>query len=152
MIEFWYWLILGVALMAAEIVAPGVFLLWLGVAALITGGLTYFAPDLSWQIQLAIFAVLSIAALVGAWRWVRGRPIETDRPSLNLRGNRYIGRVVELEGPIHNGRGRARVGDSIWPVSGPDLPAGSAVRVIDVNGTVLKVEPVETPTADAASR
>lgn len=152
MIEFWHWLILSVVLMAAEIVAPGVFLLWLGMAALITGGIAYIAPDLSWQIQLGLFAVLSVAAVVGAWRWVKGRPIHSDRPNLNLRGKRYIGRVVELEGPIRNGRGGARVGDSIWPVSGPDLPAGSTVRIADVDGALFIVEPVETPTADAASR
>ena len=150
-IEFWHWLILGVALMVVEVIAPGVFMLWLGVAALIVGSITYFVPDISWQIQLGMFSVLSVGAVGSTWRWVRGRPTRTDRPSLNLRGEQYLGRVVELEGPIRNSRGRARVGDSIWAVSGPDLPAGTAVRITDVDGTVLLVEPVETPTTDEAA-
>ena len=150
-IEFWHWLILGVVLMAAEVVAPGVFMLWLGVAALIVGSIAYFVPDISWQIQLGMFSVLSVGAVLSAWRWVRGRPTHTDRPGLNLRGKRYVGRVVELKGPIRNNRGHARVDDSIWAVSGPDLPAGTAVRITDVDGTVFRVEPVATPTADAAA-
>ncbi len=137
---YWFWLILGVALIALEIAVPGIYLVWLGGAALIVGMIAYAAPDMSWQWQLALFAVLSVAAVVVAWRFLRRHPLDTEEPNLNLRGQSYVGQVFALDGPMVNGRGRARVDDGLWTVSGPDLPAGARVRVVAAEGTVLKVE------------
>lgn len=148
MIEFWYWLILGVALIAAEMVIPGVFLLWLGVAALITGGIVYALPDLSWQVQFLAYAVLAVLSVLAGWRWVKQRPIESEKPNLNLRAQQYVGRMADLDGPLHNGTGKVRLDDTVWQVTGPDLPAGARVRVNGVEGTRLKVE-AATESADA---
>ena len=148
MIEFWHWLILGVALIAAEMVIPGVFLLWLGVAALVTGGIVYALPDLSWQLQFLAYAVLAVISVFAGWRWVKQRPIESEKPNLNLRAQQYVGRMADLDGPLHNGVGKVRLDDTVWQVTGPELPAGARVRVNGVEGTRLKVE-AATESADA---
>ena len=93
------------------------------------------------EVQFLIWAVLSVAAVVGSRLYLRRHPIETDRPTLNRRGEQYIGRHFTLEEPIVNGLGKIRVDDSTWKIEGPDaLPAGCKVKVTDVEGTVLKVE------------
>ncbi len=145
MIEFWYWLILGVALIATEILLPGVFLLWLGVAGLVTGGIVYLAPELSWQMQFMIYAVLAVASVLASWRWVRQRPIESEKPNLNRRALQYVGRMADLDGPLHNGNGRVRLDDTFWQVTGPELPPGARVRVTGAKGTRLTVEAANGP-------
>ncbi|MCK6449918.1 MAG: NfeD family protein [Alphaproteobacteria bacterium] len=137
---FWHWWILAAALIVLEMIVPGVFMLWLGIAAGVTGLAAFVAPGIIWQVQGLIFAVLSVAS-VWAWRsYQRRHPTESDRPMLNLRAQQYIGRRLVLDQPIVNGRGNARVGDSSWRVEGPDLPAGTPVVVTGVDGTLLKVE------------
>lgn len=137
---FWHWWILAAALIVLEMIVPGVFMLWLGIAAGVTGLVAFVAPGIIWQVQGLIFAVLSVAS-VWAWRsYQRRHPTESDRPMLNLRAQQYIGRRLVLDQPIVNGRGNARVGDSSWRVEGPDLPAGTPVVVTGVDGTLLKVE------------
>jgi inner membrane protein len=138
---FWAWWILAVLLCAVELLAPTFFFLWLGAAAVLTGLIVLIAPELGWEAELVIFAVL---AMISVWAWrhfIRRRPVETDDSTLNRRGEQYVGRVVTLAEPIVNGLGTARVGDSIWRVTGPDQPAGKPVRVVGVQGTVLQVEP-----------
>jgi inner membrane protein len=140
MSAYWIWLILGVALMALEVIAPGIFLIWLGIAAVVVGVIVFWVPDMLWQWQVALYAVLAVASVVASWRYLRGHPLETDEPNLNLRTNEYIGQVVALDTAIVNGRGRARLGDGAWQVSGPDLPVGARVRITGADGTVLTVE------------
>jgi membrane protein implicated in regulation of membrane protease activity len=137
----WAWLTIGVLLCAAEIVAPGFFLVWLGVAAIATGVLTFLLP-VGVPMQLGIFAVLAFIALYGARRWLKANPIESTDPLLNQRGGRLVGEVLTLVTAIENGRGRAKVGDGEWPVRGPDTAAGTRVRVISADGGVLVVEAV----------
>ncbi len=141
-IDYWHWLILAVVLLALEVVSPGVFFLWLGLAAAGVGGLLWWMPDLVWQTQLVIFAVLSVLSIGVARGVLRRRPIATDAPTLNRRGEQYVGRVLTLSEPIENGVGRVRVDDTLWRVEGPDAPAGSRVRVVGVDGTLFRVEPV----------
>jgi len=141
-LDYWQWLVLGVVLIVLEIVSPGVFLLWLGLAALGVGGILWWMPDLVWQTQLVIFAVFSVLSIGLARLVLRHRPIATDEPTLNRRGEQYLGRVFTLGAPIENGVGRVRVDDTLWRVEGPDAPAGSRVRVVGVDGTVFRVEPV----------
>lgn len=137
----WAWLTIGVLLCAAEIVAQGFFLVWLGVAAIATGVLTFLLP-VGVPMQLGIFAVLAFIALYGARRWLKANPIESTDPLLNQRGGRLVGEVLTLVTAIENGRGRAKVGDGEWPVRGPDTAAGTRVRVISADGGVLVVEAV----------
>ena len=140
-IDFWHWWILGLVLLVLEVFAPGAFFLWMGVAAGIVGMVLLLAPGLGWEFQLLIFAILSVGSIV-VWRYyLKKHPTETDQPSLNRRGEQYVGRIVTLSDPIENGRGRAKIGDSAWSVEGDDLPAGAKVKVVGVEGIVLKVEP-----------
>jgi inner membrane protein len=137
----WNWLILGAVFLTLELAAPCAFMLWLGLAALAVG-LISFAVDWSWQAQLFAFAVLSLA-LIPVWR--RYAP-KVERPSeaplLNRRAESYIGRTFTLENPIVDGIGRVRIDDTIWRVSGPDSPAGSQVRIVRAQGPNLFVERV----------
>ena len=135
----WAWLSVGVLLAAAEIVAPGFFLVWVGVAAIVTGVIAWLVP-LSIPFQLGIFAVLAFVALYGSRRWLKANPVGTTHPHLNQRTGRLVGEVLTLTKAIENGRGRAKVGDSEWTVRGPDAAEGSRVRVVDADGSVLVVE------------
>lgn len=136
----WAWLSLGVLLVALEILVPGFFMIWLGLAALATGVVAWiFAPSV--PIQLGVFAILSLVALFGARTWLNRNPIESSDPLLNQRGSRLIGEVVMLTQAIENGRGRAKVGDSEWAVRGPDAAQFAKVRIIGVDGGTLLVEP-----------
>ncbi len=138
----WIWWILGLVLLAAELAAPGVFLIWIGMAALVVGGLSLaFWTDAwwSWQVQFLLFGVLSIVFAVGGRRIYAGRGDHSDEPLLNRRGESLVGRTAVLAEPITEGHGRIRLGDTWWPVLGPDLPAGARVQVIEAHGRDLKV-------------
>ena len=143
-VEYWHWWVLGTVLLILEVFAPGAFMLWMGIAAAIVGAVLLVAPVVSLEVQLLVFAILSVASIVG-WRvYVRRNPPEpTDEPTLNRRGTQYIGRVFTLDEPIVNGVGKLRVDDTTWKVAGPDLPLGARVRVAKVDNIVLLVESVE---------
>lgn len=136
---FWNWLIAGLVLMALELLAPGVFLLWLGLAALLVGVITLFA-DWIWQVQVIAFAAFSLAA-VPLWRRVASQgSASPDSVFLNRRSDALVGRTFTLDKPIMDGSGTVRVDDTIWRVSGPDTPAGSRVKVVRSDGASLMVE------------
>lgn len=139
-IVFWHWWVLGFALLVAEVFLPSTFCLWLGGSAFVTGLVAMLMPALHWQIEVVIFAVLSIVAVAA---WFRFKPLSRAAPDngLNQRGRSYVGQVYPLVEPIHNGLGKARVEDSVWIVAGPELPSGSRVRVTAVDGATLRVEP-----------
>ena len=99
--------------------------------------------DIAWQWQLVTFALLSLVSVIAAKIYLRGQATETDRPLLNKRAQQHIGRSYVLEEAIENGRGKIRVGDSLWRVEGPDRPKGERVVVTGADGTVLHVEPAE---------
>lgn len=140
-IEFWHWWIAAVVLLVLEVFAPGSVFLWMSTGAGLTGLLLLLAPETAWEYQLLAFAVLTVASAV-AWRaYLRHRPIETDQPALNRRGEQYVGRVFNLDEAIVNGTGKIRVDDTTWKVEGADLPLDAKVRVTGVDGTVLTVEP-----------
>ena len=134
----WNWLIAGLVLMALELVAPGVFLLWLGLAALLVGVISLFA-DWVWQVQVIAFAAFSLAA-VPLWRRLATQSTPGDTGFLNRRSDALVGRVFTLEQPIRDGAGRIKVDDTVWRVSGPDCPAGSRVKVVSSDGGSLLVE------------
>ncbi|MBP1847015.1 membrane protein implicated in regulation of membrane protease activity [Rhizobium petrolearium] len=139
----WSWWILGLILLAAELAAPGVFLIWIGAAAIVVGALSLMLWNTnfwSWQIQWLLFAVLSIGFALAGRRFYAGRDQASDEPLLNRRGESLIGRTATLHEPITEGRGRIRLDDTWWPVMGPDLPAGTRVKVVTASGRDLTVE------------
>ena len=140
-IEFWHWWIAAIVLIVIEVFAPGTVALWMAISAAVVGLLLLAVPDVTWQTQFLVFAVLSVATVV-AWRAYQLRhPTVTDQPALNPRGEQYVGRVFTLSEAVVNGTGKIHVDDTMWKVDGEDLPAGTKVRVTGVAGTVLTVEP-----------
>jgi membrane protein implicated in regulation of membrane protease activity len=135
----WNWLIFGVVLMALELAAPGVFLFWFGLAALLVGLLS-FAIGLSWQMQILMFAIFAAAAVPLWRRLARSNSSRSQsNPFLNKRADALVGRVFTLEKPIIDGSGTVRIDDTIWRVAGPDAPAGSRVRIVRADGASLTV-------------
>ncbi|HHG89990.1 MAG TPA: NfeD family protein [Devosia sp.] len=138
----WSWIVGGLVLLAIELIAPGGVFVWLGGAAVVTGLITLVSP-FSLPVQFAIFGVLSLIALV---LWIKLRKQvspETDSPFLNKRAARHVGKEGFLSEPIIGHKGRMELGDTVWRVKGPELPAGHRVRVIGNDGTTLEVESAE---------
>ena len=139
----WLWFAVAVALFILETIVPGVHFLWFGVAAGIIGALALAVP-MAWTWQIILFSLISFVTVFMVRRSGWGDNAKTDEPVLNVRGAQYIGRTVVVEEAIRNGRGRVRVGDSVWAAEGEDAPVGARVEVTGVNGIVLVVA-----TADA---
>lgn len=139
----WTWWIVGLVFLGLEILVPGVFLLWIGLAAIIVGALSFplwGAAIWSWQMQMLVFAVLALV-LALAGRRFSGSNTKTDQPMLNRRIEGLVGRTATLEDPIREGRGRIRLDDTTWIVQGPDMPAGARVRIVMAQAGCLTVEP-----------
>ena len=139
----WSWWVLGVVLLILEIVVPGVFLFWIGLAGIATGLLSlvlWGSAIWAWQVQVVTFVILSfVAVLIGRSVLKRGETA-SDEPHLNRRSESLVGRVVTVTDAIENGRGRVKVGDTTWSVSGPDQPTGAKVRIVSASGNELRVE------------
>ncbi len=135
----WFWLSLGLVLGVAEMVAPGFFLMWLGLAALIVGGLDYFLP-ITVAYQVAMFATLSVVTVFAGKKFLHDNPIATEDADLNNRGARLTGEIVTVAEAIVNGHGRVKVGDSVWSARGVDAEIGARVKVVGADGAVLLVE------------
>lgn len=135
----WSWFLLGLALFALETVIPGVHFLWFGVAAAIVGALALIT-GIAWQWQWVAFALIAVATVSWVRRYTTPEAAKSDTPDLNVRGQQYVGRVVTIEQAIISGRGKVRVGDTIWPAEGPDMGVGKKAKVVGSNGTVLRVE------------
>ncbi len=139
-LSFWDWLAFGTLLLILEVFGAGGYLLWIGIAAASVGVLTYLFPALPWALQFVLFGVLSVLTAVFWWRRQRTAAKPSDQPGLNRRGSELLGRQFVLHEAINGGRGKIKAGDSLWLVSGPDLPAGSKVKVIGQDGVILQVE------------
>lgn len=139
-IVFWHWWALGVVLLIIELLAPGMFFIWMAEAAFIVGSILWVFPGLIPEYQLLAFSVLSVLSIGVFRRYLKRNPITTDRPLLNRRADQYVGRVFTLDEAIVNGRGKIKVDDSTWRVQGEDCEAGARVRVTAAEGVVLKVE------------
>ncbi|MFO0996177.1 MAG: NfeD family protein [Alphaproteobacteria bacterium] len=135
-LEAWHWIAAGVILVVAEVVIPGAALVWLGATALIVGFAVLIWPAIGWEYQIIAFIILAAIAVVVALR-LRGQREST----VNVGASRLVGERGTLETAIENGRGQMRLGDTVWPVKGPDLPAGTAVRVTAADGVTLIVAP-----------
>lgn len=139
-IVFWHWWAFGVFLLIVELLAPGMYFLWMAESAFVVGMIKLIVPTLDWEYQLISFSVLSIVSIALFRLFLKKHPIETDQPLLNQRAAQYVGRLFTLEHPIVDGQGRIRVDDSIWKVQGEDCETGSKVRVVAAEGVILKVE------------
>jgi membrane protein implicated in regulation of membrane protease activity len=135
----WWWLVLAIALGIAELIIPGVFLIWIGGAAAVTGMIALLLP-IPVAAEFVIFAISAIGAVYLGRRWLAAHPIETSDPLLNDRAARLIGRGVTVVEAISHGEGRVKVGDSVWNATGPDAPEGAWVTVVGAEGGRLRVE------------
>jgi hypothetical protein len=139
-IVYWNWWVFALLLIIVEVLVAGTFFLWMGISAGIVGLVLLVLPGLSWQLQLSLFAVFSVASIIVSRLWL-ARYTRIEPPStLNRRGSQYLGRQFTLTEPIINGVGRLNVDDTIWRISGPDLEAGTKVIVEGMDGTILKVK------------
>lgn len=145
----WAWMLLGLVLLGLEVVVPGTFMLWFAIAALVTGLVALGADaagwtGLTWQAEAGLFVVLSIIAVIAGRAWMGRRRAEpADARGLNERAIRNLGRRALLKDAIVDGRGRIDLDDTVWLVSGPDLPAGTTVRITGADGARLIVERAE---------
>lgn len=135
------WAAIALLLFAAETLAPGAFMLWLGFAAVAVFLGVLLVPGIPLLAQAAAFIVLGFVSIQVYRTWFRGRERQSDRPALNRRAAALIGSVVPLERAIVQGRGRVQIADAYWDVAGPELPAGVPVRIVGADGMTLQVEP-----------
>lgn len=136
----WLWMIGGVLLLAAELIAPGIFLVFLGGAAVVTG-LFALLFGLGLPAQLALFALYALLAVMIGRRFYANAATDGSDPLLNDRAARLVGKVVTVVEPVDGRGGRVRVGDSDWSARGGPAAAGETVRVTGVDGNCLEVEP-----------
>ena len=134
----WSWWILGLVLLGVEVLLPGFFFLWFGVAAILIG-ISALLIDWPWQLQVVGFVVLSLVTALIARRFIGTKGGDTSDPHLNVRSGRLLGQTFILAEPIVEGRGRIRIDDGVWQVRGPDAPIGARVKVTGADGTVLTV-------------
>ncbi|MEZ5493424.1 MAG: NfeD family protein [Pseudomonadales bacterium] len=147
LLDHWLWFALALVLLIVEMVGAGGYLLWLGMAAGLTGGLVFLLPDLAWQVQILVFSSSSVLCALGWWQYQQRCPKIAAEPLLNKRTEQYIGRVLVLADAVENGRGRAKVDDSVWSVSAAeDMPAGTRVKVLSLQADhLLFVEKLSEP-------
>ena len=140
-LTMWHWLIAAAIFFVLELTVPGAFMLWLGISATLVGVISYFVPW-QWQYQLVAFAVFALAS-IPLWRRYAGRVERAvDQPFLNRRADAFVGREFTLEKPIVAGNGTVKIDDTIWRLSGPDVPGGSRVKVVRADAATLVVEEV----------
>lgn len=136
----WTWFVAAGVLLLLELLSPGVFFIWLGIAAALTG-IADTLQDLPWQGELLLFALLSVIAVVAGRRFYKGPAMEpADNPYLNRRQLGYVGRSFTLRQPIADGRGKLTIEDTVWEIEGPDMAAGTRVKVTAVKDMTLVVE------------
>jgi membrane protein implicated in regulation of membrane protease activity len=137
------WAAVALLLFAAEALAPGAFMLWLGFAAVVVFVAVLLLPGIPLLGQVAAFIVLSFVSIQLYRKWFRGKEPKSDQPALNRRAAALVGRVVRLDRAIVDGRGRVQIADAFWDVSGPELPAGASVRIVGADAMTLQVEAAE---------
>lgn len=135
----WVWFVAAGIFLLLELLSPGVFFIWLGVAAALVGIIDNL-HDLPWQAELVLFAVFAVISVVAGRRFYKGPAMEpADNPHLNRRQMGYVGRSFTLKQPIVDGRGKLTIEDTVWEIEGPDMPAGTRIKVTAVNDMTLVV-------------
>ncbi len=147
----WAWSIAAAILIVLDIATPGLYLMWFGAAAALTAIFT-FASGAMWPWQLVFFSTASMLALALGRAFFSPFQIKTDRPLLNERAQQLIGQIYVLDQPIAGGRGKLKIGDSLWSIAGPDMEAGARVIVTGADGSLLFVEPEQKPNLPKAGR
>lgn len=135
----WNWFLVAVALFVLETIVPGVHFLWFGLAAIVVG-VVAVASGIVWQWQLIAFALIAMATVFLVRRYADPKAVKSDEPDLNVRGAQYIGRILTVTEEIRQGRGKVRVGDTVWHAEGEEAQVGAKVKVVGVDGTALVVE------------
>jgi inner membrane protein len=136
----WLWFIIAGLLLIGELLSPGVFLMWLAVAAALTG-VADLMLNMGWAGEVITFGLASLLIVFASWKHVTSKwSPESDQPHLNQRHHAYVGRVVVLDQAIINGEGKVRIEDALWDVDGDDAPAGTRVKLTGVNGLRLRAE------------
>jgi membrane protein implicated in regulation of membrane protease activity len=138
-VGFWFWWIVAGALLLLELMTPGVFAMWLALAAASVGITDYFF-DLNWQLELLAFAGFSLVYVYLARPWYSKNKLQnSDQPNLNQRIYAFVGKSFVLAEPIVNGQGKLDIEGTRWDVLGPDLARGTTVKVTAVEGMRLRV-------------
>lgn len=139
----WHWFALAAALVTLEIAIPSTYLLWPGIAAAVVGVVLAFAPEVGWQVQVVLFAVLAVVASVAGRAYFTSQGgIATDRPTLNLRALQFVGQQAFVAEDFHAGRGPVTLQDSRWEAETVDHSSpkrGEIVEVVGADGVTLKV-------------
>ena len=136
---YWQWWLFAVLLFIIEVMVPGAFFLWMGVSALSVGLLVFILPGMATSTELIIFAILSVVSVI-AWRKYQAKnPTKTAHPTLNRRGEQYIGRTITLTKPIVNGFGKEKVGSTFWTLQGDDAEPGTKVTITGIDSATLLV-------------
>jgi membrane protein implicated in regulation of membrane protease activity len=144
----WTWWIIAVVLIVLEMFAPGTFFLWMGASAGIVGVALFLFPELAWELQLTLFATLSIVAIVLARRYLQKN--KGAHSKLSQRGKRYIGRTVTVAEAIINGLGKVRIEDTLWRVRGDDAVIGQQVKIVAIEGATFEVESIASEPGESA--
>ncbi len=135
----WIWAVGALGAAVAEIVVPGLYLIWLAAGAAVTA-VASFAFDIALTTQLLIFAVISgVSCVVGYFVYRKLSAPAADAQSLNQRGLEMVGTTGTVFEILQNGHGKVELGDSVWLAEGPDLNVGAPVVVTAVRGTVVIV-------------
>lgn len=145
----WAWVAIGLALGALELAVPGIYFIWLAIAALVTGAMAAVL-DLGVTVQVVNFVFLSLIIAYSAKRFLRDRPIESSNPTLNQRGSQMVGQTAVVAKAIQGGEGRVTIGDSEWIARGPDSDVGTRVRITSAQGAAVMVEPIVVDAAAEA--
>lgn len=141
--DYWWWLSAGVVLMAIEIATPGIFFIWIGIGAFITGIIAAIFPSAAPSLLGFIFAVLSVISVFIGKKIMLKKTGKEEDSGLNNRMAQYIGQTYQVFEPIVDGRGKISVGDTLWlATSKTNIAANTSVKVTGVHGTALEVEPV----------
>ena len=144
-LTFWHWMVLGAVLIVIELLAPGIWFLWLGIGSMATGLVVLILADITWQIQAVIFSGFSVVSIIIGRMIMRHTKQSEDHPMLNRRVEQYVGKIFVLENDTKLGYGEVRIGDSAWRVQLTDpsmqITAGTQVIVTGVDGATLKVDP-----------
>jgi membrane protein implicated in regulation of membrane protease activity len=141
--EVFIWAVFALVLIIGEVVAPGAFMLWLGLAAAAVMVLVWVLPGLSVLWQAVAFVVLAVISIQISRSWFRNAGRASDQPLLNRRAEQLVGQIHSLDTAIVDGRGRLKIGDAYWAVEGPDLPVRASVRIVAVHGMSLLVQPAD---------
>ena len=141
--DYWWWLSAGVVLMVLEIITPGIFFLWIGIGAFITGAIAAVFPEAAPPLLGLVFAVLSVISVFAGKKIMLKKTDKDEDSGLNNRMAQYVGKIYKVYEPIADGRGKISVGDTLWLASAKtDIAANTSVKVIGISGTTLEVEPV----------